>query len=131
MTFDIVNPEALGRPRGWSHGMLAPAGARVLFVAGMTAPDRVGFVEQFAGALENALTVVREAGGAPTDVGRLTIYVTDMRAYQDNLAPLGVAYREAMGHHYPAMALVEVKRLVDPAALVEIETTAAIPPEGA
>lgn len=131
MTLEIVNPDALGRPAGWSHGMLAPAGARILFVAGMTAPDRAGFVEQFAGALENALHVVREAGGSPTDVGRLTIYTTDLKAYESNLKPLGEAYRERMGRHFPAMALVEVKRLVDRAALVEIEATAAISPENA
>jgi enamine deaminase RidA (YjgF/YER057c/UK114 family) len=109
--------------------MLAPAGARILFVAGMTAPDRAGFVSQFAGALEGILQVVREAGGSPTDVGRLTIFTTDLEGYEANLKPLGEAYRERMGRHFPAMALVEVKRLVDRAALVEIEATAAIPPE--
>ncbi len=131
MTLEIVNPDGLGRPRGWSHGMLAPAGARILFVAGQTAPDGTGFVEQFDRALERALTVVREAGGGPTDVGRLTIYVTDMDAYTANLGPLGEAYRQRMGNHYPAMALVQVKRLVDPDALVEIEATAAIPADTA
>ena len=129
MTLDIVNPDALGRPRGWSHGMLAPAGARILFVAGMTAADRAGFVAQFAGALEGILQVVREAGGSPTDVGRLTIFTTDLEAYEANLKPLGEAYRERMGRHDPSMARVEVVRLVDPKALVEIEATAAIPPE--
>ncbi|HUP19374.1 MAG TPA: RidA family protein [Gemmatimonadota bacterium] len=131
MTLNMVNPDDLGRPRGWSHGMLSPPGARILFVAGMTAPDRPGFVQQFAGALDNVLTVVREAGGSPTDVGRLTIYTTDLEAYESNLKPLGEAYRERMGRHFPAMALVEVKRLVDPKAMVEIEATAAIPAEEA
>lgn len=147
MRFEVVNPDELGRPSGWSNGMLAPEGARILFVAGQTAADasaeepdpiaspggddtdaRVGrFVAQFGAALDRVLAVVREAGGMPTHVGRLTIYVTDMDAYRSSLEPLGEAYRERMGRHYPAMALVEVKRLVDPGALVEIEATAAIP----
>lgn len=130
MSHGIVNPEELGgRPRGWSHGVLAAAGARILFVAGQTAADpEAGFVEQFGRALDRVLAVVGEAGGAPTDIGRLTVYVTDLRAYTESLEPLGEAYRARMGSHYPAMALVEVKGLVEPDALVEIEATAAIPP---
>lgn len=143
MSFEIFNPDELGRPRGWSNGLLAPAGARILFVAGQTAveargddggtggsdlPSRVErFVAQFRAALERVLVVVREAGGMPTHVGRLTIYVADMDAYLASRKPLGEAYRALMEDHYPAMALVEVKRLVDPDAMVEIEATAAIP----
>lgn len=131
MTLEILNPDDLGPPKGFSHGALAPPGARVLFVAGQNAPDMDGFVEQFGRALDRVLAVVFAAGGSPTDVGRLTIYVTDLDAYRESLAPLGEAYRARMGPHYPAMALVEVKRLVDPGALVEIEATAAIPEEEA
>lgn len=140
MTHEIVNPDELGRPRGWSNGMLAPEGARILFVAGQAAPDAdpspgtgdvvTGidrFVAQFGAALDRVLAVVEEAGGMPTDVGRLTIYVTDLDAYRTSLERLGRAYRERMGKHFPAMALVEVSRLVDPRAVVEIEATAAIP----
>ncbi len=133
MTYEIFNPGALGEPRGWNNGMLAPAGGRVLFVAGQTARDAsgrvpdVGFVEQFDQALANVLAVVREAGGAPDHIGRLTVYVTDMDAYRESLASLGPAWRERMGRHYPAMALVEVRSLVDPEALVEIEATAILP----
>ena len=132
MSFEIVNPEVLGVPRGWNNGMLAPAGGRVLFVAGQTAghglhdtPD-VGFEEQFARALEHVLHVVREAGGGPEDIGRLTIYVTDMDEYRTSLKALGSVYRNIMGTHYPAMALVAVTALVDPHARVEIEATAVI-----
>ena len=134
MTFDIINPEVLGTPRGWNNGMLAPAGGRVLFVAGQTARDGSnaelpdGFVEQFAAALANILAVVREAGGTPDDVGRFTIYVADIEAYRSSLKSLGTAYRNQMGGHYPAMALVAVKALVDPSAQVEIEATAVLPP---
>lgn len=131
MSFEIINPEALGAPKGWSHGMLAPAGSRTLFVAGQTAASAGAittddFVEQFASALANVLAVVRAAGGGPETIGRMTVYVTDIDAYRSSLKPLGEAYRELMGYHFPAMALVEVTRLVSPEARVEIEATAAI-----
>lgn len=128
----IVNPEELGAPRGWNNGLLAPAGGRVLFIAGQTARDGSGqvtaaeFVEQFDRALGNVLAVLEAAGGRPGDIGRFTIYVTDMARYRASLKPLGQAYRRRMGRHYPAMALVEVKSLVDPGAMVEIETTAVV-----
>ncbi len=130
--YQIINPASLGAPRGWNNGMLAPAGGRVLFVAGQTARDAtgkvppLGFVEQFSRALENVLAVVREAGGGPEHVGRLTIYVTDLAAYRSSLKPLGEVYRKTMGQHYPAMALVQVTGLVDPNAAVEIEGTAVV-----
>lgn len=133
MSFEIINPESLGAPSGWNHGMLAARTGRVLFVAGQTARDEAGavppapFVAQFAGALQNVLAVVRESGGEPEDIGRLTIYVTDIEAYRASLKPLGLAYRRLMGRHYPAMALVQVAGLVDRNALVEIEATAVVP----
>ena len=128
MSYEIINPESLGAPSGWNHGMLAPRGGRVLFVAGQTAPGAgEGFVEQWAAALDRVLRVVGAAGGVPTDIGRMTIYVTNLAAYKANLKPIGDAYRRVMGKHFPAMALVEVKALVDLHAAVEIEATAVIP----
>lgn len=131
MTFEIRNPEALGRPRGWNNGMLAPAGGRVLFVAGQigVGPDSDGatLAAQFGAALANVLCVVEEAGGTVADIGRLTIYVTDMDAYRGSLAEVGAAYRAVFGKHFPAMALVAVTELVDPRAMVEVEATAVIP----
>jgi enamine deaminase RidA (YjgF/YER057c/UK114 family) len=130
--FEIVNPEELGAPRGWNNGMLAPAGGRLLFIAGQTARDASGevaaadFVAQFDRALGHVLTVLRKAGGDAGDVGRLTIYVTDVAQYRSSLKPLGEVYRRRMGTHYPAMALVEVTSLVDPRAVVEIEATAVV-----
>jgi enamine deaminase RidA (YjgF/YER057c/UK114 family) len=130
--FAIINPEELGAPRGWNNGMLAQGGGRTLFIAGLTARDGSGkvppadFVAQFDRALENVLTVLRQAGGEPGDIGRFTIYVTDMARYRASLKPLGEVYRRRMGSHYPAMALVEVKSLVDPEAGVEIEATAVL-----
>ena len=127
MSFDIINPSPLGQPSGWNHGMLGPAGGRVLFVAGQTAVGAGGIVEQWERALERVLSVVRAAGGAPEDIGRMTVFVTDRTAYLAARRPLGEVHRRHMGKHYPAMALVEVKALVDEGALVEIEATAVIP----
>jgi enamine deaminase RidA (YjgF/YER057c/UK114 family) len=130
--FAIINPAELGAPRGWNNGMLARAGGRTLFIAGQTARDGSGrvaaadFVTQFDAALGNVLVVLGQAGGAPGDIGRCTIYVTDMAQYRASLKPLGEAYRRRMGTHFPAMALVEVKSLVDPQAMVEIEATAVL-----
>ncbi len=156
--FEIRNPPALGQPRGWNHGMLAPAEGRILFVAGQTGtePDKrnpadseeqadteesaVGkkpaakrqtatseFVEQFAVALDRVLAVVRDAGGEAGHIGRMTIFVTNIDAYLESRTDVGKAYRARMGRHYPAMALVEVGRLVDAGAVVEIEATAVLP----
>jgi NAD(P)-dependent dehydrogenase (short-subunit alcohol dehydrogenase family)/enamine deaminase RidA (YjgF/YER057c/UK114 family) len=128
----IINPEELGAPRGWNNGMLARAGGRMLFIAGQTARDGSGrlsgadFVSQFDQALRNVLAVVREAGGEAGDIGRFTIYVTDMAQYRASLKPLGEVYRRRMGTHFPAMALVEVTSLVDERAVVEIEATAVV-----
>ena len=133
MTFEIINPESLGAPRGWNNGMLAPAGGRVLFVAGQVAADAEGqvrvatFVEQFGDALRRVVKVVEEAGGTAENIGRLTFYVTDIGAYRSNLKPVSDAYRQLMGRHFPAMALVEIKGLVDPNAKIEIEGTAVLP----
>jgi NAD(P)-dependent dehydrogenase (short-subunit alcohol dehydrogenase family)/enamine deaminase RidA (YjgF/YER057c/UK114 family) len=128
----IINPEELGAPRGWNNGMLAQAGGRTLFIAGQTARDVSGqvaaadFVSQFDRALGNVLAVLRQGGGEPGDIGRFTIYVTDMAQYRASLKPLGEVYRRRMGTHFPAMALVEVKSLVDQQAVVEIEATAVL-----
>jgi NAD(P)-dependent dehydrogenase (short-subunit alcohol dehydrogenase family)/enamine deaminase RidA (YjgF/YER057c/UK114 family) len=130
--FTIINPAELGAPRGWNNGMLAQAGGRTLFIAGQTARDGSGlvsgadFVSQFDRAIGNLLSVLRQAGGEPGDIGRFTIYVTDMAQYRASLKPLGEVYRRRMGSHFPAMALVEVTSLVDPQAVVEIEATAVL-----
>ena len=123
-----VNPETLAAPRGYSHGMKGHG--EVLFVAGQVGWDRNGhmvspdFVAQFAQALDNVLEVVWKAGGDAASVGRLTIYVTDKAEYLRHTRAVGAAYRQRMGSHYPAMALVEVKALLEDDARVEIEATA-------
>lgn len=135
MKLTIVNPESLGAPKGWNHGILAPRDGRILFVAGQAGWDggsgasgtpAPGFVEQFSHALDKVLAVVREAGGSAEDVARMTIYVTDLSGYLAGRALLGEIWKARFGRHYPAMALVEVSRLVDHGALVEIEATAVI-----
>jgi len=132
VTYEHINPEELGAPRGWTNGMLGPKNGRILFIAGQDAAEPGGevttddFVEQFDIAIEKMVTVVREAGGGPEDIGRMTLFVTDLDAYRDARRDIGETYRAHMGKHYPAMALMEVKRLVDPRAKIEIEGTAVI-----
>ncbi|HEX8176281.1 MAG TPA: RidA family protein [Pyrinomonadaceae bacterium] len=131
-SFSFINPDALGRPRGYSNGVLAPAGGRLLFVAGQIAWDSeqrivsADFVEQFHQSLANLLAVVSEAGGTPAAVARLVIYVTDKTEYCARTKEIGERWRELMGRHFPAMALVEVKGLLEPDARVEIEGIAVI-----
>ena len=124
----IYNPPGLAAPRGYSHG-IAGSG-RTLFIAGQVGWDAQAtlvsphFVDQFDQALANVLTVVTAAGGTAESLARLTIYVVDKRAYLDETREIGRRYRARMGAHYPAMTLVEVKSLLEPGALVEIEATA-------
>ena len=130
MSVEIINPDGLGPPRGFNHGILAPGGGKVLFVAGQAALDAAGriaareLVEQWDRALERVIAVVRAAGGSPEQVARMTVYVTDLEAYRASLKRLGEVHRKHMGRHYPAMAVVEVKSLIDSKALVEIEAVA-------
>lgn len=133
MSLDPVNPVELGPASGFSHGQLGKEGGRVLFVAGQIgvaqgepAAAEARFVAQFGEALRRILRVLEDADGAPTDVARMTVFVTDMDLYRRSRKALGGMWATHMGRHYPAMALVEVKSLVDPKALVEIEATAVI-----
>jgi creatinine amidohydrolase len=137
MPLQIIHPAERARPRGFSHGVLAPAGTRALYVAGQTAADDQGvvtdvaFTAQFENALRKVLDVVRTAGGDATHIARMTVYVTDVEMYRVSRGPIGDAWRRHMGTHYPAMALIGVSALVDRGAQVEIEATAILPaPEG-
>jgi enamine deaminase RidA (YjgF/YER057c/UK114 family) len=117
------------RPRGYAHGM-AGAG-RLVLIAGQIGSDAEGrlaegFVAQTAQALRNILAVLAEAGGGPQHIARLTWYVTDLALYRAATPALGPVWREVMGRHYPAMAVLGVSGLVEPGALVEIEATAIV-----
>ncbi|MBC7931184.1 MAG: RidA family protein [Rubrivivax sp.] len=128
----IINPQSLGHPHGYANGLLAEPGARLLFIAGQIAWDENqkivsdDFVEQFDRALRNVLAVVSEAGGAPDSLARLVVYVTDKREYAARTREIGERWRALMGRHYPTMALVEVKGLLEDGAKVEIEGIAVL-----
>lgn len=132
LRIDPINPESLGAPRGYSNGMLVRGDCDLLFVAGQIGwdasqrlvSDRFG--EQFAQALDNVLAVVRAAGGGPESIVRVDLFVTSKREYLAELAEVGAAWRAKMGRHFPAMALLEVKDLLEPGAKIEIEATAAV-----
>ena len=128
---EVVTPAGLAPAVGFAHAIVAAPGQLVL-LAGQTAQDEhgvvrgEGMVEQFDRAIANLLTAVRDAGGKPHHVVSLTIYVTDMDAYRHATRELGETWRAHFDRHYPAMALVEVTSLVDPAALVEVQGVAVI-----
>jgi enamine deaminase RidA (YjgF/YER057c/UK114 family) len=130
MAFKLINPKSLGAPLGYSNGVLADAGGKLLFVAGQIAWNEKqeiisdDFVEQFDRALANVIAVVREAGGNATDISRLVIYVTNRNEYRGCTREVGERYRARMGKHFPAMVLVEVSGLLEDAAKVEIEGVA-------
>lgn len=135
--FEVVNPDALGAPRGYSNGILAPAGGRLLSIAGQIAWNDQqqivsdAFGDQFDQALGNVIEVVHAAGGKTEHLIQLTIYVVDKHAYVASLKEIGAAYRARMGRHYPTMALVEVAGLLEPRAAVEIQALAVLPATGA
>ena len=127
MPTSVVNPKTLAEPKGYANGIVAEG--RSLFVAGQVGWDRdrrfaAGFPAQFGQALDNVLEVLRAAGGVPTDLCRLTIFVTDKRAYLAAAKEIGASWRARFGRHYPAMSLVEVRALLEDEAQVELEATA-------
>jgi enamine deaminase RidA (YjgF/YER057c/UK114 family) len=127
---DIILPPGWPRPKGFSNAIAAEG--RMVFIAGQIGwtPDERFETDDFAGqtrqALMNIKALVEEAGGSAADLVRLTWYVTDKHDYLSNLADVGAAYREVIGAHYPAMALVQVVALVEDRAKVEIEATAVL-----
>jgi enamine deaminase RidA (YjgF/YER057c/UK114 family) len=132
MPLTPINPEILGFPRGYSNGVIADPGGRLLFVSGQVAWNQqqqivsADFVEQFDRALANVILVVTETKGQPKNIARLVIYVTDKQEYLARTAEIGERYRKHMERHFPAMVLVEVKSLLDDQAKVEIEAIAVL-----
>jgi enamine deaminase RidA (YjgF/YER057c/UK114 family) len=130
MTLRTLLPAGWRVPKGYANGIVGRG--RTVLVGGQIGWDAEGrfaegFVAQARQALGNILAVLAEAGGGPEHIGRLTWYVVDMQEYRDCLPELGVAYRAVMGRHFPAMTLVQVLSLVEPAARLEIEATALLP----
>ncbi len=124
-------PHGWPRPKGYSNGISARG--RMIFTAGVVgwneeesfvAQDLVG---QFRQILVNTLAILAEDGAGPEHIVRMTWYVTDRSDYIANLREIGAVYREVIGKHFPAMAVVQVAGLVEPAARIEIETTAMVP----
>ncbi|MER6633547.1 RidA family protein [Streptomyces sp. NPDC000987] len=132
MTVERVNPPELSPPTGFSHAVVA-TGSRVVFLAGQTALDTGGEVvgdtlaEQFEKALANLLAALASAGGTPADLARVTVYATDVAAYRAHAPRLGRIWRDLAGRDYPAMAVVEVVRLWDDRAMVELDGFAVLP----
>lgn len=126
----IVEPAGWPRPQGYSNGVAAQG--RLLFVAGQIGWDENyrfasdDLIEQVRQALKNTLAVLAAGGAKPEHVVRMTWYITDKREYLRRTREFGAAYREAMGKHFPAMAMVEVAALIEDRAKVEVETTAVI-----
>ena len=126
----VVQPEGWPRPKGYANGMLAEG--RVLVTGGIIGWDEhgafpPGFVGQATQVFHNIRTILAAGGAAPEHLVRLTWYVVDMDEYAANLRAIGKSYRGVFGAHYPAMAVVQVVRLLEPAARLEIEATAVIP----
>ena len=127
----ILQPTGWARPRGYANGIAAEG--RLVFVAGQIGWDASqtivsdDLVDQLRQTLENTLAVLREGGAGPEHVARMTWYLTDKREYLARVREIGEVYRALMGRHYPAMAVVEVKGLIEDRAKIEIETTAVVP----
>jgi enamine deaminase RidA (YjgF/YER057c/UK114 family) len=127
----FLSPEDMAPARGFSHGAI-PAEGNTLYIAGQTGHHQDSSIEhdlvdQFAQACRSVARVIDEAGGTATDLVSMTIYTTDVQGYRDNLVPIGAAYREVFGKHYPPMALIGVTELFDPEAVVELVCVAVVP----
>jgi len=125
----ILQPEGWPAPKGYANGILAEG--RTIFVAGQIGVDAAGAMAsglpaQLEQALRNILAVLAAGGAGAEQIVRLTWYVTDLGLYETQLKEIGQAYRRVMGRHFPTMTVVEIRRLVEKNALVEIEATAVV-----
>ncbi len=131
MTLERINPEELARPSGFSHAVRA-TGTVTVHLAGQTALDADGrivggtVVEQFERALGNLLTALHAAGGTPSDLVSLTVYIVDMDDYRAHARDIGRVWKRLIGSSYPAMAGIGVARLWDADALVEVQGVASL-----
>lgn len=131
MSHEILNPKNWKPAKGYANGIAAEG--RMIFCGGLIGwtGDQLfetdDFVGQVAQVLRNIVAVLAEGGARPEHLVRLTWYVTDKHEYLSRLPELGAVYREIIGRHFPAMALVQVGALVEDRAKVEIEATAVVP----
>jgi enamine deaminase RidA (YjgF/YER057c/UK114 family) len=126
----FVQPEGFAKPKGYSNGVITRG--RTLYVGGQVGWNAEGVFEckdlpgQFGKTLDNVLAVVFAAGGKAENIAKMTVYVTDLDAYRGSLRDIGRIWRERLGKHFPAMALVGVAGLVEREALIEIEAVAVL-----
>jgi enamine deaminase RidA (YjgF/YER057c/UK114 family) len=131
MSMQILQPPGWAKAKGFSNGIAARG--TLVFIAGQVGWTGEGkwqahdFAGQFRQALQNIISVLKEANGEPQHIVRLTWYVLDKKEYLGSLRQVGLAYRQLMGRHYPTMAVVQVGGLVEDQARLEIEATAVIP----
>lgn len=128
---EILLPPGWPRPNGYSNGVAASG--RMVFVAGQIGWDATGkfpghdTVSQLRQTLENTVAVLKAGGAGPEHIVRMTWYITDKAEYQRSTAQIGEVYRQVIGRHFPAMAVVVVTALIEDRAKIEIETTAVLP----
>ncbi len=127
----LLQPPGWPRPKGYANGIAAEG--RLIFTAGLVGWDvnghfADGMLAQFRQLLLNIVAVLAEAEALPAHIVRMTWYITDKPQYLDLGPEMGAVYREIIGKHFPAMAVVEVKALMEDRALIEIETIAVVPP---
>ncbi|HEY7223552.1 MAG TPA: RidA family protein [Micromonosporaceae bacterium] len=131
MSLEFINPPGLAAPRGFSHAVVGSG--RLVFLAGQTALDESGrivgttVVEQFDKALSNLVLALAAAGGQPSDLASLTLYIVDVSDYRANARAIGAVWQRVVGERYPAMAAIGVARLWDDEALVEVQGYAVVP----
>lgn len=128
----ILQPPGWTKPKGYSNG-IAVKGGTTVYIAGQVGFNSQGilaektFIGQFRQTLKNTLAVLAEAGGRPEHIVRMTWYILDKQEYLGAVKEVGAAWRELVGRHYPAMAVLQVAGLIEDEARLEIETTAVIP----
>ena len=132
MSFELIDPVGLEKPVGYAH-VAKITGGTIVHVAGQAPFDERGqvvgkgdFVAQFRQVVSNLKTAIEAVGGRPNQYAVLTIYVTTLEAYWNNTKLLGAAYREVFGRYFPAITLVEVKRLYNPDCMIEVSGVAVI-----
>lgn len=132
MSFELINPQGLEKPVGYAHLAKITSG-KLVYIAGQAPFDENGkvvgkgnFVVQFRQVMKNLKRAVEGAGGKPTQIAVMTMYVTDVQAFLDNKKPAGDAYVEVFGKYFPAITLVEISGLWNRDCMVEISGIAVL-----